>query len=255
MRQHSSTNSIQKVCRILKILSTPQPLRLTDISEASGINKATALRLLDTLIEEGFVARDERKKLYTLGDESATLGIAMHGRNHIRNRARSALLRLADMSGDTVLLSTRSGCEVVCVDREFGNFPIRANYLDVGMRRPLGIGAGALAVLAWLPNEEVDSILELNKPALSRNYPRISIDLIKEHVHRSRELGYAMLLNVVVDQMGGIAVPIFGTDGRPYAALSIAALTQRIESRKEQLVAAMKKETQELSGSDGQIER
>lgn len=218
MRQHSSTNSIQKVCRILKILSTPQPLRLTDISEASGVNKATALRLLETLIEEGFVARDERKKVYSLGEESATLGIAMHGRNHIRNRARSALLRLADISGDTVLLSTRSGCEVVCIDREFGNFPIRANYLDIGMRRPLGIGAGALAVLAWLPDEEVDSILTLNQPVLSRNYPRISVSLIKDAVQQSREKGFAMLLNVVVEQMGGIAVPIMGIDGRPYAA-------------------------------------
>lgn len=253
MRQHSSTNSIQKVCRILKILSTPQPLRLTDISEASGVNKATALRLLETLIEEGFVARDERKKLYTLGEESATLGIAMHGRNHIRNRARSALLRLADISGDTVLLSTRSGCEVVCIDREFGNFPIRANYLDIGMRRPLGIGAGALAVLAWLPDEEVDSILELNQPILARNYPRISVSLIKDAVQQSREQGFAMLLNVVVDQMGGIAVPIMGMDGRPYAAISIAALTQRIESRQEMLVAAMKKEAQELSDADSQI--
>lgn len=248
MRQHSSTNSIQKVCRILKILSTPQPLRLTDISEASGVNKATALRLLETLIEEGFVARDERKKVYSLGEESATLGIAMHGRNHIRNRARSALLRLADISGDTVLLSTRSGCEVVCIDREFGNFPIRANYLDIGMRRPLGIGAGALAVLAWLPDEEVDSILTLNQPVLSRNYPRISVSLIKDAVQQSREKGFAMLLNVVVEQMGGIAVPIMGIDGRPYAALSIAALTGRIESRQEMLVAAMKKEAQELSG-------
>lgn len=254
MRQHSSTNSIQKVCRILKILSTPQPLRLTDISEASGVNKATVLRLLETLIEEGFVERDERKKVYSLGEESATLGIAMHGRNHIRNRARSALLRLADISGDTVLLSTRSGCEVVCIDREFGNFPIRANYLDIGMRRPLGIGAGALAVLAWLPDEEVDSILTLNQPVLSRNYPRISVSLIKDAVQQSREKGFAMLLNVVVEQMGGIAVPIMGIDGRPYAALSIAALTGRIESRQEMLVAAMKKEAQELSGADSQTQ-
>jgi DNA-binding IclR family transcriptional regulator len=254
LRQHSSTNSIQKVCRILKILSTPQPLRLTDISEASGVNKATAMRLLETLIEEGFVERDERKKVYSLGEESATLGIAMYGRNHIRHRARSALLRLADISGDTVLLSTRSGCEVVCIDREFGNFPIRANYLDIGMRRPLGIGAGALAVLAWLPDEEVDSILELNKPFLSRNYPRISPSLIKDAVHESREKGFAMLLNVVVDQMGGIALPIIGMDGRPYAALSIAALTHRIESRQEMLVAAIKKEAQQLSGSKSQID-
>ena len=50
MHQASDTNSAQKVCRILRVLSTPQPLRLADISDGSGLNKATTLRLLETLI-------------------------------------------------------------------------------------------------------------------------------------------------------------------------------------------------------------
>ena len=59
MYQVSDTNSAQKVCRILRVLSTPKPLRLADISEGSGLNKATTLRLIKTLISEGFVHRRE----------------------------------------------------------------------------------------------------------------------------------------------------------------------------------------------------
>ena len=246
MRQVSDSSAAQKVCRILKILSTPLPLRLTDIASGSGVNKATALRLLEEMMDEGFVHRDPNNKRFFLGEEAITLGLATQGRDHIRDRARPALLRLADLCGDTVLLSTRSGCEAVCIDREFGSFPIRANYLDLGMRRPLGVGAGSLALLAWLPDEEIDTVLQLNQTVNAQKYPLMTISLIKEEVARSRERGYSMLLEVVVAQMGGLAVPIFGRDGRPYAALSVAALKDRISDRRDFLVAELQKVAREL---------
>ena len=56
-----------------------------------------------------------------------------------------------------------------------------------------------------------------------------------------------MLLDVVVDQMGGLAVPILGADGKPTAALSVAALSQRITSRTALLVEALKQEAAALS--------
>ena len=56
MRQTSDSNSAQKVCRILRVLSTPQPLRLVDICSGADLSKASVLRLLETLIAEGFRA-------------------------------------------------------------------------------------------------------------------------------------------------------------------------------------------------------
>lgn len=247
MRHASDSNAAQKVCRLLRALSTPVPQRLADIAESSGVNKATALRLLDSMTGEGFVVRDEATKRYTLGDEALALGIAMQGRDHIRDRARPTLLRLAASTGDTMLLSTRSGIESVCVDREFGSYPIRANYLDLGMRRPLGVGAGSLALLAWLPDDEVDAVLPLIAPRIAKRYPRISVELLKAEVALSRQRGYALLLDVVVDQMGGIGVPVFGSDGRPLAAISLAALTSRITPRLGQLVPQLRKAAEELS--------
>jgi DNA-binding IclR family transcriptional regulator len=247
MRHASDTNAAQKVCRLLRALSTPVPQRLADIAESSGVNKATALRLLESLIGEGYVVRDDATKRYTLGDEALALGIAMQGRDHIRDRARPALLRLAASTGDTMLLSTRSGIESVCVDREFGSYPIRANYLDLGMRRPLGVGAGSLALLAWLPDDEVDAVLQLIAPRIAKRYPRITADLLKIEVALSRQRGYALLLDVVVDQMGGIGVPVFGSDGRPLAAISLAALTSRITPRLGTLVPQLRKAAEDLS--------
>ena len=247
MYQASNTNAAQKVCRILKTLSSPTPLRLADIVQGSDVSAPTTLRILETLMDEGFVERDDVNKRYMLGQQALILGMAMQGRDHIRERARASLVRLAALTGDTVLLSTRHGLESVCVDREFGNYPIRANYLDVGSRRPLGAGAGSLALLAWLPDEEVDAVLPLLAPKLATRYPLLTDQRLREEIQQSREQGYAMLLDVVVDQMGGLAVPILGADGKPTAALSVAALSQRITSRTALLVDALKQEAAALS--------
>lgn len=247
MANASDTNPVQKVCRVLRVLSTPQPMRLAEIAEATGLNKATLLRVLDTLAAEGFVRRDADTRRWTLGDEAAVLGIAMQRRDHVRDRARPWLVRLASLSGDTVLLSTRSGVESVCVDREFGDFPIRANYLDVGSRRPLGVGGGSLALLAWLPDDEVRAVLDQVEPALRARYPRISRALVEDAVAAARRVGHALLLDVVVERMGGLAVPVFGADGRPVAAISIAALSDRLSTRLDLLVPAMRQAADALS--------
>lgn len=255
MYQASSTNAPQKVCRILKILSNPESLRLADIAAGAELSPPTALRILETLIEEGFVQRDPANaKRYLLGEQAVLLGMAMQGRSHVRDRARPALVRLAAVSGDTVLLSTRHGIESVCVDREYGSFPIRANYLDIGSRRPLGAGAGSLALLAWLPPEECETIIELVKPTLAKRYPRLTVPRLRDEVQRARDNGYALLLDVVVEQMGGVAVPIFGADGRPSAAISIAALSDRLTTRLPMLVKALRHEATELSANEPQME-
>ena len=48
--QPDKFNAIQKVCAILRVLAQRSPLRLTEIADATSLNKATALRILATLI-------------------------------------------------------------------------------------------------------------------------------------------------------------------------------------------------------------
>ena len=155
------------------------------------------------------------------------LGAAALRRFDPRPLARPSMMRLAGNFEDSVVLSIRSGVESLCIDVEEGTYPIRANYLTVGSRRPLGVGAGSLALLAWLPDDEREAALETLSRQLER-YPRITPALLRERVDQARERGYAVLLDVVVERMGGIGAAILDADGRPVAALSIAALNERI---------------------------
>ncbi|HEY9456100.1 MAG TPA: helix-turn-helix domain-containing protein, partial [Bradyrhizobium sp.] len=68
-------NAIQKVCAILRVLAQNSPLRLTEIADATSLNKATTLRILGSLIEEGFVSRVTGAKTYELGPEARVMAV------------------------------------------------------------------------------------------------------------------------------------------------------------------------------------
>src|SRR5690606_31297222 len=88
----------------------------------------------------------------------------------IAELARPALIRLARETGDTVFLSVREGLDAICLERQVGSYPIKTLTLDVGDRRPLGVGAGSLALLAFLPEAEIAEIIASNEPRLV-SYP------------------------------------------------------------------------------------
>lgn len=241
----ATLSSVHKACRILASLSDPRTSRLTDVAQVTGLDKATVLRLLDALRSAGFVERDPEDKRYTLGPQVYALHRAMvHGLD-IQAMSRPSLIRLAREFGDTAILSVPIGSESVCVDLYAGDYPIRANYLTVGSRRPLGAGAGSLALLAGLDDTERLAL----RPELERGitrYPRLSMDKLEQEVADTRQRGYALLLDVIVEKMGGIAICVRGPDGRAIAALSIAALSERIEGRAQALADALRREARDI---------
>lgn len=234
-------NAIGKVCAVFRVLSSRAPLRLSEIAEATDFNRVTALRILDELVAQRFVSREGKPPRYSLGPEAAAMGSASSLTQDVRSAARPSLVRLAEVSEDTVLLSVRSGTESLCVDRSVGSFPIQANFLHVGSRRPLGVGAGSMALLAWLPEEERESVLD----AITRridHYPRITREVLVDHIGDAHTRGYVCMLDIVIERIGAIAFPIRTREGEVVAAISIAAQTERIVEREERLAAAIARE-------------
>ncbi|WP_438590980.1 hypothetical protein, partial [Klebsiella oxytoca] len=63
--------------------------------------------------------------------------------------------------------------------------------LDVRDRRPLGVGAGSLALLAAMSDGEIDAILRQNENWL-RDFQAFDRDSLQALVARTRTDGYAL---------------------------------------------------------------
>lgn len=217
-------------------------LRLTDVTRLTGLSKTAAHRCLAGLLAHGLAAYDSESSLFFLGDRIlAWVGMAEE-RYALADRAKPYLRRLADELGDTVYFSVRRGDESVCYGRSEGSFPIKTLTLNVGDRRPLGIGSGSMAIFAFLDDAEINRILTARADTRTA-YP-VPDDLLRTMVDHARGAGYALMEGYLIRGMSAVAVPIRDGRGRVKAALSIAAINERIEPpRRDQLVAQLHAES------------
>lgn len=238
-------NSIDKVCAIFSLLSERSPLRLSEISHATGMNRVTVLRILDSLCANDFIQRSGNPARYSFGPEVTAMAVTSPLPD-LRQLVRPSLLRMADMSGDVALLSVRSGTDAICIDKITGDYPIHNRTLEVGTRRPLGIGAGSMVLLAWSDPSEHEAIIDITVSRAAELYPRMTKERIQETIRQAREKGYVILLDVVIEKLGGIACPIYDAKGNVIAAISVTALRERIADRESELVAALMHEQERI---------
>jgi DNA-binding IclR family transcriptional regulator len=245
--QRSGTQSIGRVVAMLRVVATrgKNGMRLSDVSAASGLPTSTCFRMLQRLELEGLVERHPVTRKYFLGPLLYELGQLARPRYPLAERCEPALAELAEYTKDTVYLSERRGSEAVCSARALGDYPIKALTLDVGIRRPLGVGAGGLAILCALPESEADEIIEENAQRY-RKLSTLDADRVRGAVREGRLQGFAFLDGPVIP--GTAAVGVAFTAAGSIAAISVAAISTRLdEARRVDVAQALQKQAQRLT--------
>ena len=214
------------------------------LTRDTGLSKPTVHRILAALAAEGMVEQESVSRRYFLGPECHVLGNVASERFGINRLAAPVVARLAHECGDSAFFSIRRDVFAVCVLREDGDYPLKTHVLLPGDRHPLGVGAGSLAILAALPDDEVDACLQANAALIARRYPHYSVPLIRALVDESRERGYSVNQGLVVP---GLGPRLRDEQGHVLGALSIAAVESRMdEERQFQLAKLLSREAQRL---------
>lgn len=245
MAERGSETSLQRGLRLIRILSSDggADRRLIDLAEAAGLTQATAHRLLNLLVLEGFVEKVTATRRYRLAlDFFALAAQAGSGAGNIREICRPTLLRLSARLGDTVFLMVRSGFDAICLDRCDGPIPVGSLTGDIGGKVPLGVGQGSLCILAHLDEAEREEVIRNNLPRMTQ-YGFMDEVYLRLEIDRVRENGYAMRADRMIPGVAGIGVPILDRAGRAVGAISISTLTeQATPERLPALVAILKAE-------------
>lgn len=232
----SGTQSIERVVGMLRVVSSRgrHGMRLGDVVAASGLPTSTCHRMLQRLELEDLVVRDPLTRKYFLGPLLYELGLLARPRYQLAQRCESTLGSLAERTQDTVYLSERRGLDSLCSGRALGDYPIKALTLDIGIRRPIGVGAGGLAMLCSLPPAEAEEIIEANATRY-RKFSTLQAQDVRDAVARGREQGYAFLDSPVIP--GTAAVGVAFPADNPVAAISVAAISARLDPDRRNEVA------------------
>lgn len=233
----AGTQSIERVVGLLRVVASRgrAGMRLGDITAASGLPSSTCFRMLQRLESEGVLERHPVTRKYLLGPLLYELGLLAQPRFQLAQRCENTLATLAELTQDTVYLSERRGDEAVCSARALGDYPIKALTLDVGVRRPMGVGAGGLAILCALPPAEARDIIAGH----AERYPKLSsltAERVHELVEQGREQGFAFVDGAV--HPGTAAVGVIIPTLAPMAAISVAAISSRLDPDRRLEIAA-----------------
>lgn len=229
-----TTQTLERAIGLMRILAAAgsEGRRLVDLQRETGLTKPTVHRILDSLRSQDFVEQVEDSRRYRLGKELAVLGWSA-GRTvyDLKELAAEEMAAVASKTGDTSFLALRSGHEAVCIDRQTGSYPVKAFTVEVGTRRPLGIGATGVALLAALAPDQAELVHETIRAQLPK-FPNASLRQIREAVAQARRDGYALSEGLMLKGVSGLAVTISDGHGHPVAAIGTAAISDRMTSKR-----------------------
>ena len=250
MKENDKVKGVQSIVRAAGILRlvgefSEQGCSITDASKQTGLHIATAKRIMMALAQEGLLIRNEKTKKYFISYDLYVLS----GKSYLprlKNKLHPHLVFVAEQSEDTAFLFVPVGSEALCIDLVEGNYPIRTQTLNVGDRRPLGIGAGALALLASLSADQVDRNIRVNEANYRLHNNRTPND-IKGFVERTQKEGYATSIGNVTKGAASVAVPLLNSMGEAFAAIAVAAVEERMKkARRQKLVKIIKSEIEKI---------
>lgn len=244
--EQGGTQSIGRATAILRVLATggATGMGLADIASRAHMERPTVHRILRRLISESMVIQAPGTRAYHLGPLLYELGLAAAPSIPAQELCTEALKELSLITGDSSFLTVRSGDDTVCLQRQEGHFPIKVLVLAVGQRRPLGCGAGSIALMSLLPDEQIEHVLQVNRDRFdavgepdNRTFRAI--------IQQAREEGFATK-DAPDLPVRSLAIPVRDAFGNGLCALSVTSLTTRMEQRHSMLVSALRQLTQEL---------
>jgi DNA-binding IclR family transcriptional regulator len=235
----SDAGSLKRGVLLLRLLATAgsRGLALTDIAARATLPHPSAHRVLKQLLDERLVEHNPESRRYRLGPLAFELGLAGSAMFDIRDLCEPQMRALAEASADTVYLVMRSGFDAVCVHRLEGNFPIRTLVLDVGSRRPLGVGAGGLAILAAIEAHERAEIIERVAPGL-KAFGGLTAPALAKACEQARQAGASVIQDTVNLGVSAVGVAFRDAMGQSTGALSVAGLSQRMTRQRMRDVAS-----------------
>jgi IclR family pca regulon transcriptional regulator len=210
--------SLRRGLDLLRAFSRLRNPGLRHLSEATGMAKATTLRYLRTLEEEGYVTLDPETKVYRLTPLVFELGHAALISMAFPKLAEPYMDQLATDLGVTVNLARLDNIEIVMVGRAFAlqdkfvPTPIR---IDVGERLPALLTALGRILLA----EGVGSLDECLAVPLTppTRHSQITRRHLTSAVQQAGRQGYAIVDSELVEGWTSCAISLSRKGDVPYA--------------------------------------
>jgi len=211
--------NLERALAMLELLAAmPDGAGLAEISERMSYPKNSVYRIISTLHARGYLLRDETRKTYQLSRKLLTLGYAALGEANLIEIALDTMRTVRDLTGETTLLGVLAGVEGVVLEQAPSRQMIKF-LVEPGMRFPLHTSAPGKAILAALPEHELQPLLS-RLPFIRFNERTITDpQMLLAELARIRERGYSTDHAEEIDGLSCVGAALLNHCRYPVAGL------------------------------------
>lgn len=223
-----SSRSVERGIRVLDALSKAErEISLAELSHNVDLHQSTVYRILTAFKKFGYVDQNNQNSKYRLGPMVFSLSDSFMRANEIHDLVFEELTKLRDYCGETVHYAVRSGNEVVYVEKIQGIHPVGVLSNSIGQRNPLHCTAVGKTLLAWLPVDVLEKIIEQYPFTPRTPYTIVDPQFFLEELGKIKATGYAENREEIEIGVAAIASPVFDRAG-VVGAVSITAPVGRL---------------------------
>ena len=239
------TDTVQSVVRglnILEIVAEHNEIGLKEISTLSGLNKATAHRLLSTLIVAGYIEQVNKNGIYRPTYKLFSLGNKKIEHVDSHKIAHKFISELSNTIQATVHLVIEDNMEIVYIDKidptnSHSGFILKS---QVGKRAPMYCTAVGKVLLSRYPNEKIKEIWESTdiKPLTPKTF--INFEAFLEEINLIRSQGYALDLEEKEMNVVCVGCEFYNHKGLVEGAISTSIPLMYFESKSDYYIKHVK---------------
>jgi DNA-binding IclR family transcriptional regulator len=234
--------SVIRTCHILKLLAeNKEGLKHLQIARALQVPSSSLSGILPDLLQQQFLSFDPSTNRYALGPEILALAGSYLKGLDIVSISRPYIRNLVRDTGESVSLSIRNRRHIVIVHAEESYHMLNAT-LEVGTRPAMHASASGKAILAYLPDHEIEEYLSSSELTAFTPHTVTDPESLSEELRKIRSSGIAYNREELAHQIIAMAAPIFNLYGEVTASLAVSCFVMRFTAEKEKVIKNALKE-------------
>jgi DNA-binding IclR family transcriptional regulator len=220
--------SADRVLDIFELFATQaDSLSLTDIARKLEMPTSSTYKILQNLLERGYLEADKQGKMFRLGYKIFEVGAKYMQSSNLTSEFYRFAQQVVEEINETVYLLIRDGNKILYIAEKQNSHPLRF-VSHLGMKLPLHATASGKVLLSKLSLEEIKEIYPNEDLGMftEKTIPHLT-QLINE-LGKIRADGIAYNYGEAINGVYCIAGPVYNAEETVVAAISISIPTTRI---------------------------
>jgi DNA-binding IclR family transcriptional regulator len=217
-----------------------EAVTVSDVARALDMPQSSASMLLRTIETLGYLRYDGETRKFRPTFRLALLGDWVHDTTFDGAGVTKAMIAISRACGETIILGQQNKSQVQYVQIIQANYPVRL-HLRAGTSRPMTCAATGHALLSLKPDKDVRAVVRRNNADVEENWQRVNESRFMRQIEQIRTRGYAETRGDMTPGASVLAMTVPVAEGAAPLALGIGGPTERIDERRDELLALLDK--------------